>query len=89
MNSGALRAILAGAPRSENFGCGGVENSEFPGASSIAIFVLRTPKKTDMLRALRSVLRAELRRSPGLSKWVSRDVFLRYFDGFWRGFLVT
>ena len=30
MNSGALRAILADAPRSENFGCGGVENSVLP-----------------------------------------------------------
>ena len=62
-----------------------LRNPYSPGVSSIAVVVLRTPKKTDMLWALRSVLRAELRRSPGISKWVSRDVFLRYFDGFWRG----
>ena len=68
MNSGALRAILADAPRSENFGCGGVENSVLPRSFLNCSLVLRTPKNTDILRALRSVLRAEFRRSPGASQ---------------------
>ena len=41
MNSGALRAILADAPRSENFGCGGVENSVLP--RSFLNYSLRAP----------------------------------------------
>jgi len=41
MNSGALRAILADAPRSENFGCGEIETSVLP--RSFLNCNLRTP----------------------------------------------